>query len=322
MSNSSTIVARDSRRRGMTLLELLISLVLVGLMGGLIVGFLLKQERFYAGANEILQTRTQVRQASVLLPNDLRAISSPAGDIYTMTDTSIEFRSTFGSSYLCRSDKVNSKIMLPPVTLAKNNQLTNWSVQPTFNDSVAIYDDGANSSSSTDDAWSISTITGIGLVVSDVSTGCQSTSGLMKSTDVSSTNPSFAFTLSPSQSATVSTGAAVRFFKKVHYSFYKAADNQWYIGYYDCRTARVPVCNTIQPIAGPLRPYTAGHPELAGLRFTYYDATGAVTATKTAVRRISILFQGEGTNTIQLSGGSPVTFRDSLRVEVGLRNWR
>ena len=321
LSTSSPMVPRDSRRRGMTLLELLISLILVGLMGGLIIGFLLKQERFYAGANEILQTRTQVRQSSVLLPNDLRAISSPAGDIYAMTDTSIEFRSTFGSSYLCRSDQVNSKIMLPPVTLAKNNQLTNWSIQPTFNDSVALFVEGTNNSS-VDDSWSLHTITGIGIVVSDVSTGCQSTSGLMKSTDVSSTNPSFAFTISPAPSATVGTGSAARFFKKVHYSFYKAADNQWYIGYYDCRTARVPVCNTIQPIAGPLRPYTAGHPELAGLRFTYYDATGAVTATKTAVRRISILFQGEGTRTIQLAGGSPVTFRDPLRVEVGLRNWR
>ena len=58
-----------SPRRGLTLLELLISMVLLGLMGGLIIGFLLKQERFYAGANEILQTRTQVRQASVMMPS-------------------------------------------------------------------------------------------------------------------------------------------------------------------------------------------------------------------------------------------------------------
>src|SRR5437762_12764574 len=132
------MVPRDSRRRGMTLLELLISLILVGLMGGLIIGFLLKQERFYAGANEILQTRTQVRQSSVLLPNDLRAISSPAGDIYAMTDTSIEFRSTFGSSYLFRRDQVDSKIMLPTVTLAKNNQLTNSTIHQTLQYTVSL----------------------------------------------------------------------------------------------------------------------------------------------------------------------------------------
>ena len=59
----------------MTLLELLISMVLIGLVGGLIVGFLLKQQRFYAGTNEILLTRTQVRQAAAMLPSDLRAIA-------------------------------------------------------------------------------------------------------------------------------------------------------------------------------------------------------------------------------------------------------
>jgi hypothetical protein len=262
-----------------------------------------------------------VRQAAVMLPTDLRAISSPSGDIYAMTDTSIEFRSTFGSSYLCSSDKLNSKIIFPPLTLAKNNQLTNWSTLPAVNDSLALYVD-STSTSARDDRWSLHTITALTLVVSNAAPGCLSSSGLMKSTDVGGLNPSYNFTITPTQSATVSAGAAVRFFKRVHYSLYKAADNQWYLGYYDCRTSRVPVCNAIQPIAGPLRPYIAGQPQQAGVRLTYYDSTGAVTANRLAVSRISILMQGEGTKTIQLAGGSPVTFRDSLRVEVGLRNWR
>jgi len=306
----------------MTLLELIISLVLVGLIGGLIVGFLLKQERFYAGANEMVLTRTQVRQASVMMPNDLRAISPTAGDIYAMTDTSIDFRSTFGSAYVCTSDRVNSKISVPAVTLAKNNQLTNWSVQPQVNDSLALYVDSTNTAAR-DDSWAFLKITAVTMAISNASPGCTSATGMMKTTDVSSTNPSFSFTLSAQQSATVSAGAAVRFFKKVHYSLYKsAADNLWYLGYYDCRTLRTPVCNTIQPIAGPLRPYVAGQPEAAGLRFTYYDTLGAVTTNKLAVGRISVLLQGEGTRTIQLAGGAPATFRDSLRVEVGLHNWR
>jgi hypothetical protein len=299
----------------------MISIILLGLMGGLIIGFLLKQQRFYAGASEILLTRTQVRQASVIIPGDLRSISSVEGDIYAMTDTSIEFRSTFGSSYLCRSDKVNSKIMLPPLTLAKNSQLTVWSTMPVVNDSLALYVDSTGTMA-TDDSWSLHKITAISLVISDISSGCQSSSLLMKSTDVSSSNPSYAVTITPVQSATVNAGAAVRFFKKVHYSLYRGTDGLWYLGYYDCRTSRVPVCNPIQPIAGPLRPYVAGQPQLAGVRFTYFDTSGAVTANRLAVSRISILLQGEGSKTIQLAGGSPTTFRDSLRIEVGLRNWK
>ena len=116
--------------------------------------------------------------------------------------------------------------------------------------------------------------------------------------------------------------AAVRFFKKVHYSLYRAADGLWYLGYYDCRTSRVPVCNAIAPVAGPFRAYSASTPAASGLRFSYYDSTGAVTTNRAAVSRISVLLQGEGAKDIQLAGGSPVTFRDSVRIEVGLRNWR
>lgn len=309
------------RRQGMTLLELLISLILVGLMGGLIVGFLLKQERFYAGANEILLTRTQVRQATVMLPSDLRSISAAAGDIYAMSDTMIEFRSTFGSTVLCRNDRSTSQIAIPPVTLAKKSALTNWTQVPTNGDSLALYVD-STSMYQRDDAWSLHKITATTIAMSNATPGCTSASGLMGTTDVNSSNPSYSFTLSPQQSATVSAGASVRFFKRVHYSLYRAADGYWYLGYFDCRTSRTPVCNTIAPIAGPLRPYVAGSPQLAGLRFTYYDSTGAVTTTRTAVSRISVLMQGEGTRTIQLAGGSPQTFRDSLRIEIGLRNWR
>jgi len=313
--------ARRHARPGLTLIELMISMVLVGLLGGLIIGFLLKQQRFYTGANEILLTRTQVRQASVMMPNDLRGISSVGGDIYAMTDTSIEFRSTFASSVLCSSDAVNSKIVIPPRTLAKGSALSVWTVQPSVGDSLALYVEGANSGP-IDDSWTLHKITAVGIAFSNASPGCTSASGLMKSTDVNAGNPSYNFTITPTQSATVGAGASVRFFKKVHYSLYKAADNFWYLGYFDCRAGRVPVCNTITPIAGPLRPYVAGSPELAGLRLTYYDSTGAVTANKALVSRISVLMQNEGTKTIQLAGGSPQTFRDSMRVEVGLRNWK
>ena len=315
------MTTRNSRRQGMTLIELVISMVLLGLLGSLIVGFLLKQERFYAGANEILQTRTQIRQASVMMPSDLRGISSAAGDIYAMSDTMIEFRSTFGTSYICRNDRSTSQIAIPPVTLAKKSVLSNWTQTPVNNDSLALYVDSTGTSAK-DDSWSYHRITTTTIAMSNATPGCTSASLMMGATDVTTTNPSYNFTLSPQQSATVSAGAAVRFFKKVHYSLYQAADSKWYLGYYDCRTSRTPVCNTIAPIAGPLKAYVSGQPQLAGLRFTYYDTTGAVTANRLAVSRISILLQGQGTSTIQLAGGTPTTFTDSLRIEVGLRNWK
>ena len=297
----------------------MISIVLLGLLGGLIIGFL-QQERFYAGASEMLLTRTQVRQRPTMMPSDLRGISAAGGDIYAMTDTSIDFRSTFGSSYLCASTKASSQISIPPVNLAKGSALTVWSQTPANNDSLALYVDSTNTSSK-DDSWSYHRITVTSVAFSNAAPGCLSATGMMKSTDVSAVNPSYAFTLSPTQSGTVSAGARSASSRRCITACTRLP-TIWYLGYYDCRTSRVPVCNAIQPIAGPLRPYIAGSPELAGLRFTYIDTLGNVTANKLAVSRISILLQGEGTKTIQLAAGSPTTFRDSLRIEVGLRNWK
>ena len=92
-----------------------------------------------------LLTRTQVRQAGATLPSDLRAIASAEGDIYAMSDTSIDFRSTFGTSVVCVSTRTSSQINLPPATLAKGSALSVWSQTPTGNDSLALYVDSTAS---------------------------------------------------------------------------------------------------------------------------------------------------------------------------------
>jgi hypothetical protein len=68
-----------------------------------------------------------------------------------------------------------------------------------------------------------------------------------------------------------------------------------------------------------LRPYAAPG-TTSGLEFTYYDSTGAITANKTLVARIRVVVRGQGTSTINLTGAAAVPLRDSLRVEIGLRN--
>jgi hypothetical protein len=308
----------------MTLPELLISFVLLAIIGSAIVIFLLRQQRFYSGANELMSTRAQIRQAAGFLPADLRGISSPGNDIYSMTDTSIEFRSSFGSSVVCVNNTGKSPfITIPPVTLAKKSALTSWTQAPVTGDSVLLYVDSSSTAAS-DDIWSAHQITaGPTAVVGDVATGCPSSTLLVQATDLVTGNPSYSLTLSPVQSKTVNVGAQVRFFRRVHYSLYQAADSNWYIGYYDCRAGRTPVCNNIQPVAGPLSPFTnSGGGATSGLKFTYYDSTGAVTTDRRAVARISLLVQAQGQKTVQLSGSVPVTFRDSMRVHIGVRNWK
>jgi prepilin-type N-terminal cleavage/methylation domain-containing protein len=307
------------RRSGFTLVELLIAMVLMGIIGGAIVTLLLRQQRFYGSTNELINTRQQIRQAAAMLPADLRGISSVGGDIYMMTDSSIEFRSVFGGSIACAIDPAGTWVSTVPVVLTKTSAMTNWAMVPTVNDSIALYSGGA-SMAQNDDSWGLHKITAVTARTGGASDGCPVSSGLVQNlaADLAAGNPSYKLTLSPA-AANISTGAAIRFFRRVHYSLYKAADNLWYLGYYDCKTARVPVCNPIQPIGGPFQPFATNG--TSGLQFSYYDAAGALTLNRAQVARISLVVRGEGASPVSFSGTKAATvFRDSLRMEINVRN--
>jgi len=303
-------------RAGFTLVELIITLVLVSFVAGAIVKLLLRQQRFYNSTTELIETRQQIRQAAAMLPSDLRGISSIGGDIYVMTDSSLEFRSVFGSSIVC----VNSlgKLSTVPRTLARGSAMTNWALLPSVGDSLAVYND-SSSFASTDDAWVRHQITAVTTITSGTSTsGCPTSTLLTQAGDLTTSNPSYQLTLSPAASSRIIPGSGIRFFRRVHYSVYRAADTKWYLGYYDCKTGRTPVCNAVQPIAGPFQPYATNG--TSGLQFAYYDSTGAVTTNRGLVARISLVVRGQGTALLNLTGAGASVFRDSLRIEVGLRN--
>jgi prepilin-type N-terminal cleavage/methylation domain-containing protein len=309
---------RESGQRGFSMLELLVTLVLLGLVGTAIVTILWRQQRFYSSASEVLLTREQIRQAAFMLPADLRGLSRIEGDIYAMSDSSIEFRSTFGTSAMCLYNSGSSYITTVPLKLLSNAAMTSWKVPPIVNDSVAVYDENVTTAAK-DDIWRVYRITKVVQVIGNVMSGCPTVSGLVTAADMVAGNPSYQLTISPAPSKTHTAGAAIRMFRKVHYSLFKSsADGKWYLGFYDCLPNRVPVCANIQPIAGPLRPYATDG--TSGLQLSYYDSTGAVTANRALVSRISLVARAEGEAKINLAGGKLVPLRDSLRVEVSLRN--
>jgi hypothetical protein len=197
--------------------------------------------------------------------------------------------------------------------------MTTWNRLPVVGDSLLVYND-SSSFAATDDAWTRHQITAVTAVTGNVTNGCPSASGLTQAGDLTANNPSYQLTLSPAASSRVLVGSAMRFFRRVRYRIYKDTDNQWYLGFFDCLTGRVPACNPTQSIAGPFQPYAAG--TTSGVQFAYYDSTGAVTANPLQVARISLIVRGQSAGLLNLSGvgGGGMTFRDSLRIEVGLRN--
>src|SRR6266571_45244 len=287
-----TMHRAPSRRAGFTLIELVIAMVLMSLVGGAIVKLLLQQQRFYNSTTDLIQTRQQIRQAAAMLPSDLRGISSVGGDISSMSDSALEFRSAFGGSVVCVN--AGGTLSTVPRVLASGATMTNWITTPVVGDSLAVYNNGA-SLAMTGQGWLFYRITA-----------------------VTPANPSLQLGLTPAAPNTIAVGAAIRFLRHVRYRIYRETDNQWYLGFYNCLFGRVPACNTTQPIAGPFQPYATNG--TSGVQFVYYGVDGVVTANPLQVARISLVVRGQSTGLVNLAGAGGTVFHDSLRIEVGLRN--
>ncbi|HUF25984.1 MAG TPA: prepilin-type N-terminal cleavage/methylation domain-containing protein [Gemmatimonadaceae bacterium] len=314
-------------RAGFSLIELMITIVLLGIVMGSLLNVILRQQRFYRGANEIIDTRSQVRQAAELLPADLRGISTAPGavlgvdvaDLYVdgMGLHGIAYRSTFGSSVSCVIDATRRIITLPPLTLASGNTLTAWLREPAPGDSLFIFDDQGTPGGV--GQWVPAQIQAVAQAVG----ACPSATGLTSAAD--DTRPSWVVTVVDALPATIPIGNRpgnpIRFFQPVLYELYQAGDGQWYLGFADCRTGRVPACTELQPVAGPYLAPSAD-PAVSGLTFEYLNENSAAAATPQDVASIRITFRGETVSDVKIDGLTTTNgrHRSEMTVVVGIRN--
>jgi prepilin-type N-terminal cleavage/methylation domain-containing protein len=303
---TATSHPRRTRRAGVTLVELMVVLVILGLVGAVIMRVVLRQQRFYAGAAEISSERADLRDLATALPTDLRGISSVGGDIYAMSDSSIDFRLPLGLSTVCVLGVGLTSVVIPPASLASRSGVTTWTTAPVLGDSVLIYDEGATSGIG-DDVWRPYKISGAPTAASCpnatkfTSTAAEAAAGIN-------------LPLSAALPATTPQGSAMMFFRHAHYGLFLTTSGKTMLGYYDCPAG---ACGTITPIAGPFLPYANTG---SGVQFTYYDSTGAVTNVKTNVARIDVVVRAQTAAPVALTGGNKSYVRDSLAFSISLRN--
>jgi prepilin-type N-terminal cleavage/methylation domain-containing protein len=295
-------------RKGFTVAELLVATAIAGIATALMTMTVVRQQRFFSSASEVLAVRSQLRDAADVLASDLRSASVEMLGLPVMMDTAVEMYSPIASSIVC-TIAAPENFGLPPATLAQGNTLTSILAQPDTGDIAAIY--------STDSArWDYYRIASFGSRV--ISSSCPPSSGFTTPGDAS---PGYQMTLAAAPTIPLAKGAIVHFLRRARYSFYRSSDNEWYLGYRRCGVSPPYPCSSIQPVSGPYKPYRSDG--TGGISLRYLDATGAIVtnaAQSKSVTRVDIVLRGQSQSTISLTGDSRKIWRDSVIVSVSPRN--
>ena len=289
-------------RRGFSLIELMIALVLLGLVSTAVYKVLVNNQRVYLAQTQTIDLQQNIRAGAAILPAEFRELDAADGDITGMGPDSIRMRAMRQLSFVCATPVLGGGIgqislAIRPTQIYGNRQ--------TFKqgDSILVYWEG-DPTSRADDQWLPAQLQ------KDADPGFCADSNV-------ATNPALLLTLQPqwinnatlNRAGAILNGAPVRGFDKVTYRSYQAADGNWYLG------QRNPAQGgTMQPVLGPL---TGAN----GVTFSYYDTAGAVTAVPTQVAQIEIVLRARTASPIRSGGTGVQTYKvDSLVTRVALRN--
>ena len=306
-------------RRGFTLPELLITILLLGIIGAALVRTMAKQQQSYKDTTRGATMRRELRLSGVLMTQDLRSISSAGGDVLAMAEDRVEFNGTFGSSIICDLPMAGV-IDIPPTNLV-HHELTAWTMVPRAGDTIYVYNDSL-SAGSEDDVWQKLAIASI---AKNTAT-CPGAPFTDPALDPPATKPRYRITVAypfPSTKIgdSVKVGAVIRFTRPMRYELFQAASTKSYLGYSEYNGVS---WSAPEAVAGPFRSFVAGDGTPTGLQFRYFDSTGTrlySIANKLDLSRIDVYMRASG-------GASAVTERkgalmtDSTLYRIGLRNFK
>jgi hypothetical protein len=237
-----------------TLLELMVTLVIAGIALSLIAAISTRQQRVVADLQERAALSSQLGDALSILPIDLGAVSSVAGDIREARDTSIEMRATIATAVAC--DTSGGRLTLSPPS-----------------DGVDVYAGTLSPIEAGDTAWVLVAsdsaeewrpyhVSGVTAVPPG---DCNSRGPRLSLAARNATRTALTLDgLTPSERL----GAPIRVTRPIRYSLYRGSDGQWYLGQRAWNNTSA-LFNTVQPVSGPFLPPASG-----GLTFQYADSLG------------------------------------------------
>jgi hypothetical protein len=277
-------------RRGWTLHEMIISLGVLGGVIALAAHVASGQLRLFRDIGDSSARARQMNQTTAIVAAALSHVSSAGGDIIVALDSAIEFHSPVGTALTC--DGQPGRVTFPAADGRSGNVFAAFTDVPKPGDRIhALLEDSLGAT------WLLfhagSTVTPV--------VGCA---------HFPSVEPVWSLELR--EAITIPGGVALQFTRPLRLSLYRSSDASWYLGARDWND-ETGQFNTIQPVTGPLRPYSQ-NPDSTGLSFVYRDNTGAVLSPPFDAGRIA---------SISVTSRVPGPGReDAVRITVAFRNAR
>ena len=274
--------------RGFSLVELVVALVLGTVVLGAAGQLYLVTRRFFRLQSSVLEVHEGLRAAMQVLLAEVRELDTSGGDIVAVGPDSISIRATRGVDFVCAPAGTSSGGIV-----VRNSISSGYRDVDPARDRALVFRDG-DPGTEDDDAWLDRGIASAG-GAADCADGAAGTQFRLVGTLDS-----------------VWAGAPVRWYERVVYRLYQDEGGAWWLG---VRSFSDGGWAALSPVAGPLL-----HP--AGLRFSYHDTAGAVTADPGRVATVAITLRGAGSAVLQGVGGTYGHWVDSLATVVSLRNGR
>jgi prepilin-type N-terminal cleavage/methylation domain-containing protein len=284
--------ASRNARGGFTLIELMISLVLLGIVGGVLASMLVNMQRGSRAQSQRVTLQGNLRAGMAQLPAELRELS-PADLVTTLADQ-VVYRAM-------RSTGVACAVSANQVRLRNRLTFGYRPIEAGGRDRLYLFVDG-DQVTGADDTW-------LELLITGTANGTCANGDAATLLTVTRTDgtPIPAASLPDGASPTIFPDAPVRSFETMEMRLYESS-GRWWLG---ARSVSGGAASP-EPVLGPL---TAD-----GLVFTYLDRAGAQTATIANMRMLDIALKGQTDGTIATGLEALSIGEDSLTTRIRLRN--
>jgi hypothetical protein len=304
-------------KRGSSLVELVASLALFGIVSGAILRALDRQARFHDGIARVLEAGTQLSASHDAVAIELRGVGGAAGDVLSASDSAIAYRAQVGSAVVCAVGALS--VDLAPAVVATGQRLAHFASAPQAGDTAWFFDDGPLADAS-DDQWVPAPVAGAARAIG----ACRGTPFVHSALDSARSGWHVTLATISGLPATVVTGSTVRFTRHARFALYRGSTGETYLGWTDWNHA-ARAWNVIQPLSGPFLAFDRAQPSASGVAFAAWDSAEravAVGAAGAPVRRIVVTARALSRGEVRMDGVRRGVRVDSLHSQIGLRNWR